>query len=87
MLTARVTALEAAAKQLSADASAAVDIAPKGAAVPLRNVAPEIVAVIAAVLAAHLGVRPHIRQVSLVGGTAWAQQGRVTIQASHALAF
>ncbi len=48
---------------------------------------PEIVAVIAAVLAAHLGVRPHIRQISLAGGGAWAQQGRVTIQASHALAI
>jgi methylmalonyl-CoA carboxyltransferase 12S subunit len=51
------------------------------------EVTPEIVAAICAALAAHLGVRPHIRQISLVGGRAWAQQGRVTIQASHALAI
>ena len=51
------------------------------------NITPELLAVISAVLAAHLGVRPHIRQVSLVAGAAWAQQGRVTIQASHALAI
>jgi methylmalonyl-CoA carboxyltransferase large subunit len=49
-------------------------------------VTPEILAAMTAALAAHLGVRPRIRQVSLVGGAAWAQQGRVTIQASHALA-
>ena len=51
------------------------------------NIKPELLAVISAVLAAHLGVRPHIRQISLVAGAAWAQQGRVTIQASHALAI
>lgn len=51
------------------------------------GVSPEILAAICAALAAHLGVRPHIRQISLVAGGAWAQQGRVTIQASHALAI
>jgi methylmalonyl-CoA carboxyltransferase large subunit len=43
----------------------------------------DIISVISAAVAAYLGVRPHIRQISLVGGTSWAQQGRVTIQASH----
>ena len=38
---------------------------------------------ISAAIAAYLGVMPHIRQISLVGGAFWAQQGRVTIQASH----
>jgi methylmalonyl-CoA carboxyltransferase large subunit len=47
---------------------------------------PELLAVISAVLAAHLGVKPHIRQITLLSGASWAQQGRVTIQASHALA-
>ncbi len=51
------------------------------------HITPQLLAVISAVLAAHLGVRPHIRQVTLIGGTAWAQQGRVTVQASHALAI
>ena len=40
---------------------------------------------ISAALAAYLGVRPHIRQIRLLGTTVWAQQGRVFIQASHSL--
>ncbi len=44
----------------------------------------ELLAVSAA-LAAYLGVRPHIRQIRLLSMTAWAQQGRVSIQASHRL--
>ena len=40
---------------------------------------------ISAVIGAYLGVRPHIRQIRLVGTTAWAQEGRVSIQASHRL--
>lgn len=46
---------------------------------------PDIIAVITAALAAHLGVKPHIRQITMVSSAAWAQQGRVTIQASHVL--
>jgi len=44
----------------------------------------ELLAISAAV-AAYLGVRARIRQIRLVGGNAWAQQGRVSIQASHSL--
>jgi methylmalonyl-CoA carboxyltransferase large subunit len=40
---------------------------------------------ISAALGAYLGVRAHIRQIRLVSTTAWAQQGRVSIQASHRL--
>jgi methylmalonyl-CoA carboxyltransferase large subunit len=40
---------------------------------------------IAAAIGAYLGVRPHIRQIRLVSTAAWAQQGRVSIQASHML--
>ena len=40
---------------------------------------------ISGALAAYLGVRVHIRQVRLIGSRAWAQQGRVSIQASHTL--
>jgi len=46
----------------------------------------ELVAAISAAIAAYLGVKPQIRQIRLVSGAAWAQQGRVTIQASHTLA-
>lgn len=45
----------------------------------------ELILVISAAIAAFLGKKPHIRQIHLIGSAAWAQQGRVTIQASHAL--
>jgi|ERR1035441_966765 methylmalonyl-CoA carboxyltransferase large subunit len=40
---------------------------------------------ISAAIGAYLGVRAHIRQIRLVSTTAWAQEGRVSIQASHRL--
>src|ERR1043165_8528076 len=40
---------------------------------------------ISAAIAAYLGVRAHIRQIRLISSPAWAQQGRVSIQASHRL--
>jgi methylmalonyl-CoA carboxyltransferase large subunit len=51
------------------------------AAPPLSE---ELVMVIGAAIAAFLGKRPHIRQIRLLRSDAWAQQGRTTIQASHA---
>jgi len=38
---------------------------------------------ISAAVAAFLGERVRIRQIRLVGSSAWAQQGRVSVQASH----
>ena len=46
----------------------------------------DLIAAISAAIAAFLGVKPHIRQIQLVSGATWTQQGRVTIQASHVLA-
>jgi methylmalonyl-CoA carboxyltransferase large subunit len=46
----------------------------------------EIVMVISAAVAAFLGERAHIRQIQLISSSAWAQQGRVSLQASHRLA-
>lgn len=43
----------------------------------------ETLAAISAAIAAYLGKRPHIRAIRLVSSPAWAQQGRVSIQASH----
>jgi methylmalonyl-CoA carboxyltransferase 12S subunit len=40
---------------------------------------------ISAALAAYLGFRVRIRQIRLISSPAWAQQGRVSIQASHIL--
>lgn len=45
----------------------------------------EILCVIAAAVGAFLGERAHVRQVRLIRSGAWAQQGRVSIQASHHL--
>ena len=45
----------------------------------------EVLAVISAAIAAFLGKKASIRQIRLLGAAAWSQQGRVTIQASHAL--
>jgi methylmalonyl-CoA carboxyltransferase large subunit len=42
---------------------------------------------ISAAVAAFLGERVRIRQIRLVGSNVWAQQGRLSIQASHQLHF
>ena len=55
------------------------------AAAKAEGLSEELVLVISAAIAAFLGKKPHIRQIRLLGSAAWAQQGRVTIQASHAL--
>jgi methylmalonyl-CoA carboxyltransferase large subunit len=56
------------------------------ATAPARDgVTEEEVLAISAAVAAYLGVRAHIRQIRLVSSGAWAQQGRVSIQASHRL--
>jgi methylmalonyl-CoA carboxyltransferase large subunit len=44
----------------------------------------ELIAISAAI-AAYMGVRVRIRQIRLIGSHAWAQEGRVSIQASHRL--
>jgi methylmalonyl-CoA carboxyltransferase large subunit len=69
----RVGALEARLPPVAAPAPVSV------------GVSDEILVVLSAAVAAFLGKKPRIRQVRLVGSAAWAQQGRVTIQASHAL--
>jgi methylmalonyl-CoA carboxyltransferase large subunit len=50
-----------------------------------EGISEELVLVISAAVAAFLGKRPHIRQIRLVSSPAWAQVGRATVQASHAL--
>jgi methylmalonyl-CoA carboxyltransferase 12S subunit len=54
------------------------------AAEPARPEIPEDdLLVIAAAVAAFLGVRAHVRQVRLIQSAAWAQVGRATVHASH----
>ncbi len=50
-----------------------------------KGLSEELLLVISAAIAAFVGKKAHIRQIRLIGSAAWAQQGRVTIQASHAL--
>ena len=57
--------------------------APAGPPEPREEITEETLAVIAAAVAAFLGERAHIRQVRLVASGAWAQQGRVSVMASH----
>ncbi len=52
---------------------------------PAAGISEEEILAISAALAACLGVRIHIRQIRLIGSGAWAQEGRVSIQASHRL--
>ena len=48
-------------------------------------IADDVLLAISAAVAAFLGVRARIRQIRLIRSPAWAQQGRVSIQASHRL--
>ena len=50
-----------------------------------EEISDEIMLALSAAVAAYLGKRAHIRTVRLLSSTAWAQQGRVNIQASHRL--
>lgn len=50
---------------------------------PKEEISEEMLAVISAAVAAFLGKRAHVRQIRLVSSEAWAQQGRVSIMASH----
>ena len=52
---------------------------------PEEGITEDEVLAISAAVAAYLGVRAHIRQIRLLSTGAWAQQGRVSIQASHRL--
>jgi len=55
-----------------------------GTPVP-QEISEEELTAISAAVAAYLGVRAHIRQIRLVSSRAWAQEGRVSVQASHQL--
>jgi len=42
----------------------------------------QLLIAISAAVAAYLDVKPHIRQIRLLGSVPWSHEGRVTIQAS-----
>jgi methylmalonyl-CoA carboxyltransferase large subunit len=76
----RVATLESATAEEPAEAIQSIEASPSHS-----DVSEEVLLAISAAVAQYLGVKPHIRQISLVGGPSWAQQGRVTVQASHML--
>jgi methylmalonyl-CoA carboxyltransferase 12S subunit len=93
-LTVRLDRLEASAPApVAAPVPAAVPVAVPAAApaeVPAappsrETITEEELLAISAALAAYFGVRVRIRQVRLISSQAWAQQGRVWVQASHRL--
>ena len=84
-LAERVERLETGAKIQPPAVAATAAVAATKPAVPPAPVKQEIseeeILAISAALGAYLGVRVHIRQVRLLSSSAWAQQGRVSIQA------
>ncbi len=59
--------------------------APAAAAPAPSAITEEELLAVSAALAAYFGVRMRIRSIRLTGSPVWAQQGRVSIQASHRL--
>ncbi len=79
-------------RNAGANGAAAVPAPVRPAAVPApaapvveTGITEEELLAISAAIGAFLGVRAHIRQIRLVSTNAWAQVGRVSIQASHSL--
>ena len=86
-LEAQIAELTRRLAELEAKTAPAPPAAVRQAAPPpvVEGITEEVVLAVSAAVAAYLGVRAHIRQIRLVSGSAWAQQGRVSIQASHRL--
>lgn len=74
----RISSLEAAIQPAAPEAAPAVVPEPEP-----EEISDEVMLAISAAVAAFLGKRAHIRAVRLARSGAWAQQGRVFIQASH----
>jgi methylmalonyl-CoA carboxyltransferase large subunit len=85
LLNVRVLALEAASAKAAIGVAPAPPVAAPLPAPPAAALSEELIVVIGAAVAAFLGKKAHVRAVRLIGTAAWAQQGRVTIQASHVL--
>jgi methylmalonyl-CoA carboxyltransferase large subunit len=86
-LRAHLAALAEKLEELEAAAAAApshaVELPAEEPAPVQEAISEETLAAISAAIAAYLGKRPRIRAIRLVSSPTWAQQGRVSIQASH----
>lgn len=67
------------------DVAQALAQAPAQPAAAPATITEEELLALSAAIGAYLGVRAHIRSIRLVSTSAWEQQGRVSIQASHIL--
>ena len=89
VLSGRVEMIEAqGTKSAAAEEPFPAQEAPEPApqpAPPRPEITEQELIAISAALAAYLGVRVRIKQIRLLSSHAWAQQGRVSIQASHYL--
>ncbi len=72
-------------KEAETKASGLASTPPPAQPAVAEKLSDELLLIISAAIAAFVGKKAHIRQIRLIGSAAWAQQGRVTIQASHAL--
>jgi len=81
-LTQRLAEVE---KQAGKSATPPATTQPAPAEPPPAGITEEELLAISAAIGAYLGVRAHIRQIRLLSSSAWSQQGRVSIQASHSL--
>jgi len=87
-LGARIEKLEGLVTALAKAPAAAPAKPARANEVPIKQEIPtETILAISAAVAAFLGKRASIRQIRLTGTTPWAQQGRATVQASHAVEF
>ena len=88
-LTERVSRLEAPAPAAAAAATPVepAQAAPAAVETPAgaEPISEEELLALSAAVAAYMGVRVRVRQIRLISSSAWAQQGRVSIQASHKL--
>jgi methylmalonyl-CoA carboxyltransferase large subunit len=82
-LSDRVANLEPPAPAPPVAPSVSAAPAPQGEA--SESITEDELLAISGALAAYLGVRVHIRQIRLISSSAWASQGRASIQASHRL--
>jgi methylmalonyl-CoA carboxyltransferase large subunit len=81
----QVAALEERIGRLEGSVPAAPQPAAAPAAPSEEPISEETLIVLSAAIAAFLGKRPRIRSIRLLRSTAWAQEGRAFIQASHRL--
>jgi methylmalonyl-CoA carboxyltransferase 12S subunit len=84
-LAQRVAKLEGHTAAPSAPGAPAVRKPEPAGAEAEEPISEEILLAISASVAAFLGERVHVRSIRVLSSPAWAQQGRVSIQASHRL--